>query len=72
MSTLSFPDIGLRPRDARAAARRARQEGKTPSEYLRTLVERDPLAGGSFDEVVRPPAPRSPGAERVRQSWTRW
>ena len=54
MSTLSFSRIGLQPRDARAAARRAREEGKTPSEYLRALVERDLLAADSFDEVLRP------------------
>jgi len=54
MSSLSFSDIGLGPRDARAAARRAREEGKTPLEYLRALVERDLQASGSFDEVLRP------------------
>ena len=54
MSTASFPDIGLKPTQARAAARRAEREGKTPAEYLRSLVERDLLAGGSFDEVLKP------------------
>jgi hypothetical protein len=54
MSTVSFPDIGLKPAQARAATRRAKQEGKTPSEYLRSLVERDLRAGGSFDEVLKP------------------
>jgi hypothetical protein len=54
MTTVSFPDIGLKPTQARAAARRAKQEGKTPSEYLRSLVERDLVAGGSFDKVLEP------------------
>jgi hypothetical protein len=54
MSTVSFPKIGLKPTQARAAARRAKQAGKTPTEYLRCLVERDLLAGGSFDDVLRP------------------
>jgi hypothetical protein len=38
----------------KAVARRARKEGKTPSEYVRSLVERDMVAGASFDEVLRP------------------
>jgi hypothetical protein len=54
MSTLSFPKIGLNRAQLRAAARRAKEKGKTPSEYLRALVERDLLAGRSFDEVLRP------------------
>jgi hypothetical protein len=54
MSSVTFPDIGLKPRQALAAARRAEQEGKSPAEYLRSLVERDLLAGGSFDEVLKP------------------
>ena len=54
MSTLSFPNIGLNRSQVRAAARRAKQEGKTPAEYLRSLVERDLVAGGSFDQVLRP------------------
>jgi hypothetical protein len=55
MSTVpAFPNIGLKPTQLRAAARRAREEGKTPSEYLRSLVERDLLAGGSIDEALRP------------------
>lgn len=54
MSTTTFSDIGLKPRQAQAAARRARREGLSPSEYLRSLVERDLLAGGSFDQVLQP------------------
>ena len=55
MSSRSFPNIGLKPTQVRAAARRAEREGKTPSEYLRTLVEKDLLAaGGSFDQVLAP------------------
>jgi hypothetical protein len=54
MSSLSFQDIGLKPTQMKAIARRARKEGKTSSEYVRSLVERDLLAGGSFDEVLRP------------------
>ena len=54
MRTLCFSDIGLKPSEARAAARRAREEGKTPLEYLRALVEQDLKASGSFDEVLQP------------------
>lgn len=54
MSTASFPNIGLKPTQARAAARRAKQAGKTPAEYLRFLVERDLQTGSSFDDVLAP------------------
>jgi hypothetical protein len=54
MTSVSFQDIGLRPAQVRAVEKRAKQEGKSPSEYLRFLVERDLLADGSFDEILRP------------------
>jgi hypothetical protein len=53
MSTLSLRDFGLAPAQVRAVEKRARQQGKSPSEYVRALVERD-LIAGSFDEVLRP------------------
>ena len=54
MSSLSLRDIGLGSAQVRAVAKRARQQGKSPSEYLRALVERDLIAASSFDEVLRP------------------
>jgi hypothetical protein len=54
MTSLSLQDIGLRPGQIKAVEKRARREGKSPSEYLRSLVERDLLMGGSFDDVLRP------------------
>jgi hypothetical protein len=54
MSSLSFTDIGLKPAQVKAVAKRAKAAGKTPTEYLRSLVERDLFAGGSFDDVLRP------------------
>jgi hypothetical protein len=54
MSSVSFTDIGLKPAQVKAVAKRAKQVGKSPSEYLRSLVERDLLIGRSFDEILRP------------------
>lgn len=54
MTFVSFQDIGLRPAQVRAVEKRAKREGKSPSEYLRFLVERDLLVGSSFDEILRP------------------
>ena len=54
MSVLSFQDIGLKPALRRAVEKRIKEQGKTPPEYLRSLVERDLRAGKSFDEVLRP------------------
>lgn len=54
MSTVSFQDIGLRPAQVRAVEERARRRGQSVSQYLRALVERDLLAGNSFDDVLRP------------------
>lgn len=54
VSTLVFPDIGLKPTVLRAAVRRARKQGKSPSEYLRSLVERDVSTADSFDDVLKP------------------
>jgi hypothetical protein len=54
MSSLSLQDIGLKPTQMKAVARRAKKQGKTLPEYVRSLVEQDLLAGGSFDEVLRP------------------
>jgi len=52
MSSLSLHTIGLKP--AKAVTRRAKKEGKTLAEYVRSLIERDLLLGGSFDELLRP------------------
>ena len=54
MTSLTFHDIGLRPTQIRAVERRARKQGKSPSEYIRALVERDLRIGDSFDDVLRP------------------
>jgi hypothetical protein len=54
MSSISLQDIGLKPSLLRAAERKVRQEGKTPPQYLRSLIERDLLASKSFDEILKP------------------
>jgi len=54
MSSLSLRDIGLASAQVRAVEKRARQQGRSPSEYLRALVERDLIAAGSFDDILRP------------------
>jgi hypothetical protein len=54
MATTAFPDIGLKPTILRAAARRAKKQGKTAAEYLRSLVERDVEIPDTFDDVLKP------------------
>ena len=54
MSSLSLKDLGLGSAQVRAVEKRARQQGKSASEYLRALVERDLVAASSFDDVLRP------------------
>lgn len=54
MSTVSLRDFGLGPAQVRAVEKRARQQGKSPSEYVRALVERDLVTASSFDDVLRP------------------
>jgi hypothetical protein len=54
MSTTTFPDIGLKPTLLRAAVRRAKKQGKSVSEYLRSLVERDVETSDTFDDVLKP------------------
>jgi putative PIN family toxin of toxin-antitoxin system len=54
MSSIALNDIGLRPSLLRAAQKKARQQGKTPPEYVRSLIERDLLASKSFDEILKP------------------
>jgi hypothetical protein len=54
MSPLLLHEIGLKPAVAKAAERKARDEGKTPPEYVRSLIERDLLADRSFDEILKP------------------
>ena len=54
MSSLSFQDLKLRPAQWRAVEKRARNAGKTPPEYVRSLIERELLAGKSFDDMLRP------------------
>ncbi len=54
MTTLSFQDIGLKSSQLRAAEKKAKEQGKTLSEYVRSLIERDLLASRSFDEILKP------------------
>ena len=54
MTTISIQDIGLRPGQLRAIEKLAERAGQTPSQYLRSLVERDLLASKSFDDILRP------------------
>jgi hypothetical protein len=52
--TLSLQEIRLRPAIARAVEKKARDAGKTTPEYVRLLIEREILAGQSFDEILGP------------------
>jgi hypothetical protein len=54
MTSLSLQDIGLKPTQLKAVVRRAKKEGKTPSEFVRSLIERELLAASSFDEILKP------------------
>jgi hypothetical protein len=54
MTTLSIQDLGLRPAQLRALGSKAKREGKSPQEYVRTLVERDLVVDESFDEILKP------------------
>jgi len=54
MSTLSLQDIGLKPSLLRAVEKKARNAGQTAPQYVRSLIERDLLAGQPFDELLRP------------------
>ncbi len=54
MTVLSFQNIGLKPSQLKAVEQKAKNEGKTPPEYVRTLIEQDLLADQSFDEILRP------------------
>lgn len=54
MSQLTIQEIGLRPAQLRAVERKARHLGQSASQYVRGLIERDLLAGRSFDEILRP------------------
>ena len=54
MTSLLLQDIGLKPTQMKAVIRRAKKAGKTATEYVRSLVERDLNAGESFDEILRP------------------
>ena len=54
MSSLLLQEIGLKPALAKAVEKKAKDEGKTPPEYVRSLIERDMLAERSFDEILKP------------------
>lgn len=54
MSSLLLLEIGLKPALAKAVEKKAKDEGKTPPEYVRSLIERDMLADRSFDEILKP------------------
>ncbi len=46
--------LGLRPSQIRALDRKARRNGKTAPEYVRSLIERDLRLEKSFDEILAP------------------
>ena len=54
MSSRSIQVDGLRPAQVRAVEARAVREGKTASEYVRGLIERDLLARRTFDAILAP------------------
>ena len=54
MSALLLQELGLKPALAKAVERKARHEGKTAPEYVRSLIERDLLADKTFDEILKP------------------
>lgn len=54
MSSLLLHEIGLKPAVAKAMQKKARDEGKTAPEYVRSLIERDLLADRSFDQILKP------------------
>ena len=54
MTFLAIQDIGLKPALLKAVEKKARHEGKSAPEYVRSLIERDLLADKSFDEILRP------------------
>jgi len=45
---------GLKPAQLRALTKKARDEGTTPANYARTLIERALLADRTFDEILKP------------------
>ena len=54
MSSLAILDIDLKPALLKAIEKKAMHEGKTPPEYVRSLIERDLLADNTFDRILRP------------------
>jgi hypothetical protein len=54
MSSITLEDLGLRPGQLKALASKAKRQGKSRAEYVRSLVERDLLADQSFDEILKP------------------
>ena len=54
MTSLSIQDLGLRPAQLKALGSKAKQLGKSPQEYVRTLVEQDLVIDKSFDEILKP------------------
>jgi hypothetical protein len=54
MTTIAMQDIRLKPAQIRALEKKARDEGVTPPEYIRLMIERDLLAEKTFDEILRP------------------
>lgn len=54
MSILSFHDLGLRPSLLKAVQKKARHQGQTAAQYIRSLVERELLAEKTFDEILKP------------------
>lgn len=54
MTAVLLQELGLKPALAKAVEKKARHEGKTAPEYVRSLIERDLLADRSFDDILRP------------------
>lgn len=54
MMTIGMHDIQLKASQFKALEKKAREEGVTPPEYIRLMIERDLLAERTFDEILRP------------------
>ncbi len=54
MQTSSLEINGIQPETLKALNKRAQQRGKTPSDYVRELIEIDLLASRPFAEILVP------------------
>ncbi len=53
MTMATFRQLGLRPAQVKALDQKAKQQGKTRTQFLRWIIERE-LAAQSFDEILKP------------------